>query len=103
MNRDGEAVTAIGSDTRRFMKQSTRNAHRGPIEASKARIIGEKIKPPIPAPERMKPIAEPRWAVKYSGAALRMGKYKREEPSPKRRPWVRRRCQTWEQALGCAL
>lgn len=74
MKRDGEAVMAMGRETTRFSPARNRNVHRGPIAVSKNRTRGEKIKPPMPAPERMKPIAEPRCALKYSGAELRMGK-----------------------------
>jgi hypothetical protein len=84
--REGEAVIAIGSETSKLRKQRKRSVHLGPIAVIKARIRGEKTSPPIPAPERMNPIAEPRCVVKYSGAAKRMGKYRRELPRPKRRP-----------------
>ena len=45
-------------------------------------MLGARTKPPIPAPERMNPMAEPRLVVKYSGAAERMGKYRHELPMP---------------------
>lgn len=74
MKRDDDAVMAMGSDMTRFMSARARNVQRGPMEDRSARIIGENTKPPIPEPARMKPIAEPRCALKYSGAAFRMGK-----------------------------
>jgi hypothetical protein len=94
MKRDGEALMAMGRDMTTFSKERVRSVQRGPMDVRRARIRGEKTRPPIPAPERMNPIAEPRCAPKYSGAALRIGKYRREDPIPYRRPCVRRRCQT---------
>ena len=73
-NLDGEAVIAIGKEMMRLSRERARRVHRGPMAVRRARIMGERTRPPIPAPERMKPIAEPRRVVKYSGAALRMGK-----------------------------
>jgi hypothetical protein len=74
MKRDGDAVMAIGRDMRRLRKDSVRSVQRGPMAVRRARMRGENTRPPIPAPDRMKPIAAPLWAVKYSGAALRIGK-----------------------------
>jgi len=74
MNRDGVAVMAIGREITTFKKARARRVHRGPMDVRRKRIRGENTKPPIPAPERMKPMADPRWVVKYSGALERMGK-----------------------------
>jgi hypothetical protein len=47
---------------------------------------GAIIKPPMPAPERMIPIAAPRWVLKYSGAEASIGKYNIEAPTPNNNP-----------------
>jgi hypothetical protein len=73
-NLDGEAVTAIGIPISNTKNVRVLNVHLGPTTESKPRMMGEKTSPPIPAPERMNPIADPRCVVKYSGAVLRMGK-----------------------------
>jgi hypothetical protein len=72
--RDGDAVTAIGKLITNTKNARVLKVHLGPIADSEARMMGENTSPPIPAPERMNPIAEPRCVVKYSGAALRIGK-----------------------------
>jgi hypothetical protein len=59
-NLEGAAVTVIGKPTTSTKKARARNVHLGPMEESKARMMGEKTSPPIPAPERIKPIADPR-------------------------------------------
>jgi hypothetical protein len=50
-NLDGAAVSAIGREMRRFRKERERRVQWGPRCVSRTRIIGEKIRPPIPAPE----------------------------------------------------
>jgi hypothetical protein len=59
-NLDGDAVTAIGIEITNTKNANALNVHLGPIMESNARIIGENTSPPIPEPERMRPIAEPR-------------------------------------------
>lgn len=53
--RDGEAEMAMGRDTTRTINARARNVHRGPMLERSARTSGENTRPPIPAPERMKP------------------------------------------------
>ena len=60
MNRDGAAVTAIGNAIISTRKESKRSVHLGPIDVRRKRIKGEKMSPPIPAPDKINPIAEPR-------------------------------------------
>jgi hypothetical protein len=73
-NLDGDTVNAMGKLIINTKNARVLNVHLGPIAESKPRMVGEKTSPPIPAPERINPIAEPRCVVKYSGAALRIGK-----------------------------
>ena len=60
MKRDGADVRATGSEMVKFNKASSRRVQRGPMAVKSARIRGEKTSPPTPAPERMKPMADPR-------------------------------------------
>jgi hypothetical protein len=69
-------------EIQRLRKERKRRVQGAPREERRNRIKGEKSRPPIPAPDRMRPMAVPRWRWKYSGALLRIGKYRQEEPSP---------------------
>ena len=73
VKRVGAAVSAMG---RRMSvsKASTRRVLRGPTCVRRLWIAGDIANPPTPVPERMKPSADPRCEVKYSGAVERMGK-----------------------------
>jgi hypothetical protein len=59
-NLDGAAMLAIGKLTTSTKRARALSVHLGPIAESRARIRGEKMSPPIPDPERINPIAEPR-------------------------------------------
>ena len=75
-------MTAMGSEMTKFSKERRRRVQRGPMAVKRKRTNGEKMRPPIPAPESMKPIADPRCVVKYSGAEPSIGKYINEQPIP---------------------
>lgn len=74
IKRDGAAVRAIGREIIRLKKQRKRTVQRMPRWDKRAWVTGDRMRPPMPAPERTKPMAVPRWAEKYSGVMLTMGK-----------------------------
>ena len=63
-----------GTPTMRFQIPRIRSAQPIPRCDMSVLMTGDSIKPPTPAPARIKPSAKPRCSSKYAGASARMGK-----------------------------